>query len=99
MAVYPPNLSSFVVRTVTVASPGTPVQGPNVRVPNGMELAVRLRSGGPGYVASSLAAAQSAALRTEVEEKEGVAIKVGNMNAVWVGAPAAGAVFEFLVEQ
>lgn len=96
-----PNLNTFTVRPVTLVTPGTPVQGPDVVVPHGYSVVVRMRrhAGSPnGYVADSSANA-GGTNRSILRDNDAILLNVTNLNAIWVDADTATTVFELIVEQ
>lgn len=97
-----PNRSSVNFRTVTVASAGTPQQGPSVAVPDGFSLLVKLRStqaGSPkGFVAISSAGAMTSTIRAELLKGESFRVFVDNMDVLWFDSDTNGAVFELVAE-
>jgi len=97
------NRDAVTFKTVTVATAGTPVQGPDVAIPDGFALVVILREtqdGSPkGYVADSSANAQSATARTEMTKGGIRTFYISNMNLLWFNTDVNGAVFELFVEQ
>ena len=95
------NLNTFTVRLVTLVTPGTPVQGPDVTVPHGYAVVVRMRrhAGSPlGYVADSSANASSTN-RSVLRDNDAILLYVTNLSAIWVDADTATTVFELIVEQ
>lgn len=98
----PPNKSSVTFRTVTVATAGTPQQGPTVTVPDGFALLIRLRitqGAVEGRVSDSSANALDAAKRMEMVIGDSISLKVNNMNLLFFDADTNGTVFELVAEQ
>lgn len=98
------NRAAVTFRTVTVAVPGTPVQGPALAVPDGFAVGVKFRStqvavSPHGYVGNSAANVIVATTRAEMNKGEGWAFKITNMNLLWFDSDTAGAVFELVAEQ
>lgn len=98
-----PNKTAIAFGTVTVAVAGTPVQGPNLTVPNGFSLVVRQRvtqAGSPvGYVANSGANCAISANRNETLKGMGFAFFISNANLLWFDSDTAGTIFDLSVEQ
>lgn len=96
------NKGGWTTRIVTVVAPGSPVQGPNVPVPDGFGIAVSQRrhaSSPIGYIGPTSAAAADNTLRRELRDGEGFVLYIRNMNLYWFDSDSAGTVFELTVEQ
>ena len=98
-----PNPSAFEAQVVTVTTAGTPVNLPNLPIPDGATLSVRaLRSNGRNgiiYLANSSTNTGSATNRVELRRGEFVNLKISNANLVWIDANNNGLGVEILVEQ
>lgn len=97
------NRSAITFTTVTVNPAGTPVPGPNLVVPSGYSLMVRLREtlvGTPiGYVANSGANCAISANRNEVLKGSGFVLWITNANLLYFDSDTNGTIFELTVEQ
>lgn len=96
------NFQSFVARVVSVAAAGTPVQLPDIPVPDGAELSIRARITNGFrrvYVSDSPVNATDPATRIELRAGETIGLRVANADVVFVDASANGAAIELLVEQ
>ena len=101
-AVAPPNRASLDIETVTVVAAGTPVNGPNVAIPNGFCVAVTFRETQAlapiGYIATSAARAIVATTRTNLLKGSTRKYYITNVNLLWFDSDTAGAVFDINVE-
>jgi len=99
------GIDEFLVRVVQVVTVGTPVRGPDVKVPKGYGTLIRQRAhvGTPvGYFAGSQGAVRNNAQRSELQDGESVTVFVSNLKNIWVDAdsiPAAGFFIELIVTQ
>ena len=97
------NRAAVTMRSVTVIAAGTPVQGPNVSIPNGFAVLVLFRvtqTGAPiGFLANSLANTALPANRTEMLKGDTRRFFVTNMNLLFFDSDTTDAVFELFVEQ
>ena len=96
------NRQGWTTQIVTVVTAGTPVQGPDVKIPHGFGIAIsqRRHAASPiGYVAKSSAAALVDATRKELRDGEGFVLFLTNMNLLWFDASASSTVFELTAEQ
>lgn len=97
------NRGAWTSRTAVVAVPGTPVQGPDVAIPDGFSVLVEFRITQPdspiGYVANSGANTALSANRKELVKGGAFTLYVTNMNLIFFDSDTAGAVFELTVEQ
>jgi len=98
-----PNRAAWTAQTVTVAVPGTAVQGPNVPVPDGFSVAIVFRTtqlGNPqGYMGNSMANASNPSFNTQFLKGDTRRLFITNMDLLWFDSDTAGAVFELFVEQ
>lgn len=101
--IYVPNRNAVTFRTVTVVTSGTPVQGPNVAIPDSMALTVSFRvtqDGSPkGFVAASSADTATSTARDEILKGDVLKFNLNNMNLLWFDSDTDGAVFELNAEQ
>jgi len=96
------NKPSFAVAVVIVDVVDTPVRGPDLQIPDGAVLTIRLRSQSSvvlGFVSNTSGGARNPNSRIVLNEGDAVGIRVQNMQAVWVNANTADATFEYIVEQ
>jgi len=91
-----------VIRTITVEASGSPVQAPDMPVPKGREVTIRMRrhSGTPnGYVAFSRSATLADFTRTELRDNDAITVKyLDNFARAWFNADTATTKFEMMVE-
>lgn len=96
------NKDSFSVAVVIVITADSPVRGPDIQIPDGATLTVRLRSQSGvvlGYVSNTSGGARNPNGRIQLNEGDAVGVRVRNMQAVWVDSNTNEAIFEFIVEQ
>lgn len=96
------NNQGWSVITVTVATANTPVQGPDLSVPDGYAVTVRQRrhSGAPtGYVGSSGPNTANSRSRIEMGDNDSFTLQVTNTKLLWFNADTASTVFELILEQ
>ncbi len=96
------NKASFAVAVVIVDVVDTPVRGPDLQIPDGAVLTIRLRSQAGvvlGFVSNTSGGARNPNSRIVLNEGEAVGLRVQNMQAVWVNADTNAATFEYIVEQ
>ena len=99
------GIDELLVKVVQVVTVGTPVRGPDVKVPKGYTTLVRQRAhvGTPvGYVAGSQGSVRNNQERFELQDGESVTVNVSNLKNIWVDAdsiPAAGFFIELIVTQ
>jgi len=96
------NFKTFFVAVVNVPIPGTPVRGPDIPIPDGAALVIRLRTQDGnvrGFVANTAGSATNDNARSNLLEGDSVSFRVTNMQGVWVDTDTADAVFEFIAEQ
>ncbi len=98
-----PNRPAWTVRTVTIASAGTPQQGPDVAIPDGFAVAVKARSTQPSgniiFQATSGANTALSANRAELKPAEIITLKITNLNLLFFDANNDGSIVELIVEQ
>lgn len=98
-----PNATAFTIVVSTITTAGTPVQLPNIVVPDGRALVVVSDAGNATnkvvYVATSSANALSAATRATLSPGNSVKLYVTNANLVWVDSNANGQKVDVIVEQ
>lgn len=98
-----PNRAAWTARTVTVLTAATPVQGPNVAIPDGFSVAVIFRAtqaGTPkGYMANSSANTAILASRTEMNKGDVRRLFVTNLNLLFFDTDTSGSIFDLVVEQ
>lgn len=96
------NKPSFAVAVVDVDVAGTPERGPDIQIPDGATLTIRLRSQTGvvlGFVSNTSGGARNPNSRIQLNEGDAVGVKVQNMQAVWVDSDTNAATFEYIVEQ
>lgn len=96
-----PNFSTFHIEVVTIATAGTPVQGPTITVPDGVSIGVIAYNGNGNkkvYVANSSANTADAAKRTELKAGVGLGLRVSNTNLLWFDGSADGLKVELIFE-
>jgi len=98
-----PNLTSFIIQTLNVTTAGTPVQLPDIPVPDGVELVIRAKysNGRNGiiYLANSSVNTADPNKRTELRMGESIGLLVQNANLVWIDANKNNIGIEIIVEQ
>ena len=96
------NKNSFAVAVVIVPIAGSPERGPDIQIPDGATLTIRLRSQSgvvTGFVSNTSGGARNPNGRIQLNEGDAVGVKVTNMQSVWVDSDTNNATFEFIVEQ
>lgn len=97
-----PNFTTFKAQVVNIPTAGTPVQLPNIPIPEGATLFLRSRLENGSrrvFVADSSANVALPASRVTLRSGEGIELNVQNANAVWVDSSANNAEVELMVEQ
>jgi len=96
------NQAAWQVSSVTVATSGTPVQGPSIAIPHQVPVAVLNPMTNTAnvqiFVANSSANTAIPGSRVELRRGESVSLNLTNANLVWVDASANGATAKFIVE-
>ena len=97
-----PNEAAVTMLTVTVAVPGTPVQGPNQLIPDGFAVVVKNRSSQAGaptaFVGNGNASVQVSATRLELLKGESISYKITNMDLLFFDSDTAGDIIELTSE-
>ena len=97
------NRSAWTRGTITVPTAGTPVQGPNMAVPDGFAVSLIYHpknTGDIGVAESSAAANLSTGDPTILSGAgQGFDLKVTNLNLIWVDASVSGEKLMYVVEQ
>ena len=98
-----PNKAAVTMQTVTVAVPGTPVQGPAVAIPDGFSVVVKNRSAQGGtpivFVGNSNPSVQVATTRVELLKGESLAYFITSMDLLFFDSDVAGCIIELTAEQ
>jgi hypothetical protein len=98
-----PNEAAVTMQTVTVAVAGTPVQGPNLTIPDGFGVVIKNRStqaGSPqAYVSDSAVNAVLSANRFEMLKGESIEYKITNMNLLFFDTDTNGTIIDLTAEQ
>tara|TARA_Y100000310_G_scaffold195167_1_gene195166 strand:- start:289 stop:660 length:372 start_codon:yes stop_codon:yes gene_type:complete len=98
-----PNEAAVTFQTVTVAVAGTPVQGPNLVVPDGFSVVIKNRStqaASPiAFIGDSNAKVQVSTTRAELLRGECLAYYITNMNLIFCDSDTNGCIIEFTAEQ
>lgn len=100
--VVTPNNPTFKAQVVTVPAAGTPVNLPNIPIPDGVDLTIRAKAtNGKNliFVSDSSANAALPAARLTLAAGESVGLAVQNANAVWIDGSLNGVSVEIMVEQ
>ena len=87
------NLPGLRARTVTCTVSGTPVQGPTLAVPEGIEVVVKAAAGNTGTVTvaeSSANALNSDADNFPLEPGTALTIQVQNTSMLWFDSTVSG---------
>ncbi len=97
------NWPNWTVRRIEVVTAGTPVQGPNVPIPNGVACRIRMPPGQAqaplGYAGRTPAAVRDPNSRvTLIEDGNPVPVQITNMNMIWVDANTANTFLELIAE-
>jgi hypothetical protein len=95
------GIDEFLVRRVRVVTVGTPVQGPDIAIPKGYDVVIRMRrhAGTPnGYVSGSAGAVRSTESRVELRDNDSITVRLSNMKEAWFDADTATTDFEMIVE-
>jgi len=94
------NRPGFTARNVNVPVPGTPVQGPDLPVPDGLNLVVKAgsRNTSTVFVGGTSADAAVAGTRASLGAGAILLMRIQNANQVWCDALNATDIVEFVVE-
>ena len=90
------------IRRVEVVTAGTPVQGPNIEIPAGINTVIRQRRSTAtrnGYVALNEHDVTNTSLRSEIQHADVIGLRVSNWNKLWFDADTSGTEFELISEQ
>ena len=90
------------IRRVEVVTAGTPVQGPNIEIPAGINTVIRQRRSTAtrnGYVAINEHDVTNTSLRSEIQNADVIGLRVSNWSKVWFDADTSGTEFELISEQ
>ena len=99
------DIDQVLIKKVTVATAGTPVQGPDIPVPTGFATVIRQRrhSGShSGLVGFSEHAIGNDSERAILNDNEAISVSVSNLEEIWLDAesvPTGGLNFELIVER
>ena len=97
-----PNPLSFITYRVKQPTPGTPVQGPNMKIPNGYDVVVRAFHTNLGiiYIGNSQANAVKSNQNTfPLYADQDIKLSLQNANAIWFDADNAGEGIAIISEQ
>lgn len=87
------NLTTPTTRTVTVTVSGTPVQGPDVNVPDGIKVTVRAHPDNTGTITvaeSSANAVNSGSSCNRLTNNQSEEYQVQNFSQIWFDATVSG---------
>ena len=90
------------IRRVEVVTAGTPVQGPNIEIPAGINTVIRQRRSTAtrnGYVAVNEHDVSNTSLRSEIQNADVITLRVSNWSKLWFDADTSGTEFELISEQ
>ncbi|PHS05308.1 MAG: hypothetical protein COA89_12840 [Acidithiobacillus sp.] len=90
------------IRRVEVATAGTPVQGPSIEIPEGINTVIRQRRSTGirnGYVAVNEHDVTNTSLRTETQNGDVIGLRISNWSKLWFDADTSGTEFELISEQ
>ena len=90
------------IRRVEVVTAGTPVQGPGIEIPPGIQTVIRQRRSTAtrnGYVALNEHDVTNTSLRSEIQNADVIGLRVSNWSKVWFDADTSGTEFELISEQ
>ena len=90
------------IRRVEVATAGTPVQGPSIEIPEGINTVIRQRRSTAtrnGYVALNEHDVTNTSLRSEIQNADVIGLRVSNWSKLWFDADTSGTEFELISEQ
>ena len=86
----PANRSTFLSGIVNVPVPGTPVQLPNISIPDGFAVTLVPLPGNAGLVYTQYVATASPTTRMALDNGQPNAFPVKNLNVVYLDADVAG---------
>ena len=102
IGVVNPNLAAFTVETAQIAVINTPVQLPNIPIPDGVEVTIRSALTNAFstliFVANSSLNALDPLKRVQLRPGTGVELKINNTNLVWISSAVVGAKVEIIFE-
>jgi len=90
------------IRRVVVVTAGTPVQGPSIEIPPGINTVIRQRRSTAtrnGYVAVNEHDVTNTSLRSEIQNADVIGLRVSNWSKIWFDADTSGTEFELISEQ
>lgn len=99
--VVTPNQSVFRVEVINVPSAGTPIQLPDIAVPDGIDIVIKAKTSNGGkriYVADSSVNCGNAAKGAELRAGESIGLALINTNLVFIDASHNNAAIELLLE-
>jgi hypothetical protein len=98
--VVTPNQPTFRVEVITVPLAGTPVQLPDISIPDGVEIAIRALQNGARRVllANSSANTGISTKRTELRSGEAIGLALTNTNLIWIDATGNNTSIEIIIE-
>ena len=90
------------ISVVEIVTPGRPTRGPDIVLPNGTELVVRLRPDNTatitGYVSITPGMVTNSLRRSELQEGDSLTFRIRNPHMLFFDADTAGAKFEVIAE-
>ena len=99
--VVTPNQSIFRAEVINVPLAGTPVQLPDIPVPDGVDLVIRAKQSNlfrKIYLSDSALNVVDATKRIELRAGEAIGLSITNANLVWIDASGNNTSIEVLVE-
>ena len=94
--------SEAIIRRMRVETAGTPAQGPDVPIPQGVVSVIRQRrhTGTPtGYIALNERDVTSTGSRVEMQNNDTVVLALSNWNNIWFDADSDDTDWELIAEQ
>jgi hypothetical protein len=98
---YTPNQSCFRVKVIRVPIKGTPVQLPDIPIPDGIDVVIKAKTNNGAkriYIANSSANTAIEDERAELRAGEAIGLQICNTNFVWIDASANDAAIELIME-
>ena len=90
---------AIMVRTVSVVTSGTIVQGPDVPIHPSFSISIRQRrhsTARTGYIGFSRTAIRRDDTRIVTENNDSITVRIGNFNQIWFDASANSTTFEIM---
>jgi diacylglycerol kinase family enzyme len=99
--VITPNQNNFRIEVIAVPVGGTPVQLPDIPVPDGVDTVIKAKTTNKSkiiYIANSIANCAIITKRAELRAGEAIGLSITNTNLIYIDASANDAEIELILE-